>query len=496
MRLNKKKKFIEKSIPVESSCLYELFNPEIEALVEENKQFAPLASLHVDEFKNFLFVPDNITSSKKHFYFTVPRFGSILAYRFTVPSFLNTESFDDYVVKLRGYKEALRDIELHREKEERQFIEKLEELTSKNLDTTELEEEYRSRPNESVQKHKPVFEKKEFLILYDTLGSDERMNDKILKELLDYSKSIKEQWEEKNLGLLENDVTFYLQYQANYDSKILNDLEKELISEADKARIETESLVKDTLYPVEDRAHLINYGILEGTFNFWRERCREVIPDLMKLKEYNFVKFPEIFQTAFFLLNFRKDQINFPNSNLFNWKLSKEIFTYDFFDRILSYQFEGNKTEKFPDYQFVTKFIDRLTITNMADVGAYYTPLFIFANFTLTAAKLRLENVRKRRIEYQMSFNLRQKAMEEAREREEKRINELEKAKQDFYSGENQDKNEGAKEGADEEAINEPVEFNEGEWFSSWNERNPAIEIPVEPIKSIDNDLPAEYVFA
>ena len=34
-------------------------------------------------------------------------------------------------------------------------------------------------------------------------------------------------------------------------------------------RVETETIMKDSVFPFEEKAHLVNYGILAGTFNFW-----------------------------------------------------------------------------------------------------------------------------------------------------------------------------------------------------------------------------------
>lgn len=469
----------------------------MDALIEENKQQHSRLDLPEDELKSFLFVPDVITSSKKQFYWTVPRFGSMLAYRFPVSNYLNSDSFDDYVVKLKGYKEALRDLELHQTKEERQFLEKLEEMQSKGQDTTELEEEYRSRPIETVQRLKPVFEKKEFMIVFDTLGDDNNMNQATLKELLDYSKTLKDTWEEKNLALLENDVNLYLKYMESIDSNAVSEVEKELAIEVEKQRVESEASLRETPYSPEDKTFLVNHGVLEFSFGFWKDKTRDIMENLLKLKEYNFVKYSEIFQNAFYLLKFEKHQINLPNANVFDWKKAKKIFTIEFLEDLLSYQYEGDKTDKFLDYQLTTKIIDRLNNINLGDVAAYNYPLFVFANLILITAKLRLENIRKRRIEYQTAFNQRQKALEEAKEREERLNVELEKAKQDFYSGENNARNSTGEKGPDgEEEPNEVVEFDEAEWLASWEERNPLIHIPDEPIKSIDNDIPADYVFA
>ena len=452
-------------------------------------------ALSDEELKSCLFVPDVITSSKKQFYWTVPRFGSVLAYRFPVLNFLNSESFDDYVVKLKGYREALKDLKMHQNKEERQFLEKLEEMQSKGQDTSELEEDYRTRPIETVQQLRPVFEKKEFMIAYDTLGDDNGMSQATLKEVLEFSKTLKETWEEKNLALLENDVELYLGYLESADSNAINEIKKELTVESEKQKAEVEIALKETLYSPEDKAYLAQHGVLEFRFGFWKEKTRDTIDGLLRLRDYNFVKYPEIFQSAFFLLKFEKHQVNLPNSNVFDWKQTKRIFTLDFLENLMSYQYEGDKTERFLNYQLTTKIIDRLSTINLADVAAYYLPLFVFANLVLVAAKLRLENIRKRRIEYQTAFNQRQKALEEAREREERLNSELEKAKQDFYSGENNARNNEEKADNNEE-WNEVVEFNEAEWLASWEERNPLIHIIDEPIKSTDNDIPADYVFA
>lgn len=93
------------------------------------------------------------------------------------------------------------------------------------------------------------------------------------------------------------------------------------------------------------------------TLQKWKE-------DFLALKEYKVIKYGKVFQVAFYILKYEREQICYRDTNLFCWKKAHKLINDEFFERMKNYNPIGPKPDDFKKYQmnnFLSHFLTGYT---------------------------------------------------------------------------------------------------------------------------------------
>lgn len=483
-------------VPVESSFLYELFTKEEGAVAEENRTLNPRLLAEDGVESSFVFLKDVITGDRKHHFFEVPQFGSVLAFRLSVPTYTNSESFVDQLAKTERYMADCKELEELKERDEREFAQKLEEMAKANEDTTELEESFREKVYQAVERVPPFTETKHYLLVFDNIGCEDPLSETTLRTLLSHCALIRRLWVSQNLQKLDRDIESYMAMMANSDSNRLEDFKKELqgfessIKKTLDAQLKEEISASDS-GNAEGRTAVMNY--LVDFHHFWSQKLIEVLDELRLLRDFTYVRFAEVFQLFFFHLGMTKEQLNVEGTNVIDWGKCASAFEWLEESKFSEYVFDEAKQGLFKPYQLCNVIHAKLSSVNWEEVAGFSFPLFVLGQYLLNLMKLRLENIRVRRERFQNKVDFRQKRIEMVKDRLTRQKEELEADKLKFYNAESE--HEDQLDGGEEENRKVKNEFMEDQWLVEWKLRNPEIEIPEEPVADVDDDLAADYVF-
>lgn len=488
-----KQSLIGKTLPINGSFFYELHLKEQELIAEENKAFNSDIIIEEGIEKQFLFEKDVVNSLKKYHFFGVPKFGSVLAFRLSIPFYLNAESLNDFLTKTKQYQIDLQELEETKLNNEKQFLVKLEEMQKTGEDVTAFLKAQSEIEYPIVELARPVSQTKHFLIVFDNLGEDTPIQRPLLKKLMETCVLIKKNWEAKNLQLLQDDVNLYISMTDKTEGSPFSEFEKEYEQTHTAVKKTLESQNKDETNQPNGIPNSGFYNYYLELHLFWKQKLLDHLEDLLMLEKFNFVKFSEIFQLTFYFLGLQKSDLNFEGTNLINWKKCVSHFCLLKEQKLNTFNFEKSESRNYKRYQMTNYIYEKLQTTNWQEVAAYSFPIYILGNCLLNLTKLRLETVQLKKQEFANKVEFRLKKIEAAKERLEKKKEEMEADKLKFYNAESEvvDKTEHV-EGGVEEVKNE---FNEKEWEEKWVLVNPEIEIPEEPVFDQNNDVPSDYTF-
>lgn len=436
-----------------------------------------------------------VISGRKFHFFSVPRLGSAFAFKLVVPVYTNTDSFVDCLAKTRQHLAECRELEEQRTVDEREYQERLEKAQKEGEDTGSIVRDYEEKTYAVPQKQVPMCEYKNYLLVFDNLGDDVPISREKLAEILQLCLMVKRTWEEKGLAKLQDDVEAYMPMAEKSDVGRLAEFEKEFQAHlaAQPATADAPPRDEATATGPQEASLATQNMLVEGVAHL-AQKYAEVWPELQELKRLNWGRFAEILQMSLFAMEMTKGDTNVPGTNLVSWRHCMGLLKTLEPENIAKFKWNEPKTGAFLPYQLTNVLHDRLQGLPWADVGAYSFPLFVLGQYTLYLMKLRLENVRVRRLEATFRSDFRQKRMEMAKERADKRREELEAEKQRFLAA--QAENSEGTEVAEDGSPREKEMFKQAEWLAEWDARNPEVEIPEESTPDVDNDIAAEYTFA
>jgi len=72
--------------------------------------------------------------------------------------------------------------------------------------------------------------------------------------------------------------------------------------------------------------------------------------DVIKLPEFNVIKYPRVFQTLFYVLGYDREQICERDTNALNFKLAKKLINEELFTKIGNYEPLGPRVGEFKLY--------------------------------------------------------------------------------------------------------------------------------------------------
>lgn len=158
----------------------------------------------------------------------------------------------------------------------------------------------------------------------------------------------------------------------------------------------------------------------------------------MNFTKYNVIKMPRVFQSVFYLLGYKREEICERDTNKLEWKKAKHVLLggdggdgTEFFRRIGDYHIAGAKDESFKAYQKL-KFLKRNIKkheTQPEQVDEYSIALGRLFKWLLFSIEMRINDVISRR-EHKFKLKEERKVSEEAfAERERLRNEALEIAK-------------------------------------------------------------------
>lgn len=406
---------------------------------------------------------------------------------------MNSESFLDQLAKTKQYQSDLRDLEDLKLNEEKTYVLKLEEMNKNNEDTSDFIESYKDKTYVPIDCQIPIGEMRNYLLVFDNVGEDLPIDSSVLKEIVSHCMLIKKTWEEQNLRKLNEDVSKYISSQEKIEARVEGDFEKELENFNASQKKTEENQIKDDLNIQNGTAHLNAKNLLIEAHNFWTHKLLEQTEELRLLENYNFVRFPEIFQLYFYSRGLKKTDVNFPETNIIDWKKCGQYFSLFHETSLENYKFDESRPGEFKNYQLTNVIYDKLVAIPWSDVSNYYFPLYVLGNYTLNLMKLRLENVQVGKVEFVRKMEFRLAQIEQLKEKTERKKEELENDRAKFNLAENEE----AEKNENDEQVEETIksEFNEEQWILDWDIKNPEIVIPDEPVKNIDNDIGGDYVY-
>lgn len=153
---------------------------------------------------------------------------------------------------------------------------------------------------------------------------------------------------------------------------------------------------------------------LEESISRWRK-------EILALKSAKIVRFPKIFQSIFYLLGYKREDICEVNTNKLCWKKAKEFINDGFFMNLFRYNPVGPKDSEFKTYQKIN-FIEKLVAD--IDIDAVEAYSFTFAkllSWVKLAIEVRREDVIKRILNTRRLKAEREAAIEQENERQKDR---------------------------------------------------------------------------
>ena len=159
-----------------------------------------------------------VTNPNVH-YFEIPRLGSYIAIPMFVRSYLNANSFDDALPKIKDYKAALEKAKEDKEELDREYEEKIRNTQANEEPVDDLIEEYKQAAADLAEVEYPEFNEdlKQYVLCCDTLGMDRTISEADRQYMVEVCNNFVKCWEAKELEYLKQDIEMYIEYQSKYE---------------------------------------------------------------------------------------------------------------------------------------------------------------------------------------------------------------------------------------------------------------------------------------
>lgn len=309
----------------------------------------------VDE-NGCIYIPDVVMNREVHF-FDIPRLGAFFAAPIIVQSYLNDQSFDDSILKIKAYREQVAENETIINQKKEEYREKIENL--RGVDDEEckrLTEEFEGLEWEEVPYPEFEFEQVNFVVCCDTLGKDREINREERDLIFDISETYRKAWEGTELRQVKQDAERYIAYQLNEDP------EERVLALAEAEERDFRNHLVEPADPSDQME--LHYREEEARRAVVAEQLLSevVMRNLLELGEYNHLKHWQVVQNALILLGYTKKEINKKDTNILDWRRVRAgLYNQDLIKRIISYQYQGPKTTPVPKYAEVRVLQERLS---------------------------------------------------------------------------------------------------------------------------------------
>ena len=307
----------------------------------------------------YIYIPDVVTEPSMYF-FRIPRLGAYLTVPLIVKSYLNAESFDDAISKIKGYKEQVEENDKKKLDFKADFEDKIAKATENGEETDELIKEYNDTVWQDVPSPQFANEQKKFALCADTLGKDSEIPADSIHMIDQLCQSFVKKWEDTETRYLKEDVDRFIAYEKAQD-----------LEEAQIAYIEHEEkqVAQKAIGFGDLPENKVQFKTDEIRFQTVREQLLNkdsALTHLLSLANYRIIKFPRILQNAFYLAGYTKAEINEPGTNVLNWrKVRKELMNQGFIDRLMAYTYAGQKNKEVPPYAKINRIQKRISEISM-----------------------------------------------------------------------------------------------------------------------------------
>jgi hypothetical protein len=151
--------------------------------------------------------------------------------------------------------------------------------------------------------------------------------------------------------------------------------------------------------------------------------------ELLGFNDLKVIKHTRILQSLFYLLKYNREQICEDGTNRLFWKKAKKFFNDDILTKIAAFSPYGPKTEEYKKYQMINFIEKNLSESEIEAVEEYNPALAKLYKWLQTAIEFRKEDVKKRHHTINKLKEERTVAQNLADDRNNKRENDLNEAK-------------------------------------------------------------------
>eukprot|EP00826_Nyctotherus_ovalis_P041880 TRINITY_DN4266_c0_g2_i1.p1 TRINITY_DN4266_c0_g2~~TRINITY_DN4266_c0_g2_i1.p1 ORF type:complete len:533 (+),score=251.56 TRINITY_DN4266_c0_g2_i1:584-2182(+) len=433
-------------------------------------------------------------------YFKVPRLGSYMTVLLTRKVYLTEELLNSAYA---AYVDTLK----KKEEQENEKKEKLEEIEKEREEKAEAEESFHEPELEWPEIVEPPYEHGEATcyVCLDTLGQDREFTDEQKNFTTDAVKYVGKCWEDGERRRLTHDKELCL--EIKHESDVLKETkEKELEEQCEKEiddflnpevnedeqQNEEQEQSKEELDEDEKaaKAEEMKYRFMVKSIT-----TGEYHDQLIKLKDFNILKFPRVMQYAFYVLEYDREAICEVGTNKLKWEKARELVNEDFFKRMEEYTPYGPKEGVYPTYRLLNTLEKGLEDVKEEELAEYSFALVKLLRWIKEVIRVRKADIYARRMKKQEEREDREGQFKKQEEHEAQRAEELAarlKEEEERYNAEIEElraENDKKDEFEYEEFPEQPpFEANENELMKDWDEANPPVVIPEEVQDDVDND--------
>jgi len=463
---------IGKQLQPETGVTYAIFQP-----VEEDPDRNP-DEPYEEEKPRTLYVPD-VTQEKEMVFFTIPKLGAYLAVSLSYKSVLNENAFDEGLKERLRYKELKEAQNQEKEAAEAEYRAKLEEAEEEGRDTAEIEAEWNAREWEHIEEKEFEATVKDYILCIDTMGEDREITQEEKNWVKELALYFVECWEQSEKAQLSRDIDLQIESIKDFNREEFLDYINLRVDEEVGERMNTDALEEETELRTNCRRAAHTAEVYRGILLEEQHQNK-----ITYLRDYRVIKHWGVIQEALITIGYTKEEINYPHTNVLDWKKAKHLLNEEkFFSKIAEYNFKGPRTVKPPKYACTNRILRRLEKFNVEEIDNYNVGLGVLYRFLKHVLEARLLDIQLRKEEKAIARQRREQLIEEEQNRIAQREKDLAEAREAFAAEHEHENTE------EEEEEEEPQEFNEEEFLRAWDEEHPVIEIPEEVVDDIDADI-------
>jgi len=278
-------------------------------------------------------------------------------------------------------------------------------------------------PQEAEFKTDPI----KYCVCMDTMGQDREFTKEQKKFAIETIKKYKLQWEERESQRLRSDRNLRVT-EKEKDSKEQEQFLQQQQEEEDR---EAENL--NTSFP-EDMLEEEKKNKLKMAR--WKFKLKQIVSGpykdkLMVASRYNVIRFPRIYQSFFYFLGYKREDICEPLTNKLFWKKAKNLWNEDLLNKLDKYTPQGTKEGPYTLYQKINFIESNMTKTSEQDLTNYSFGLAKLFSFLKLTIEIRKEDVISRKEYREKKTKEREEAIQNSEKREQEKRTELQAKKEE-----------------------------------------------------------------
>lgn len=421
--------------------------------------------------KQIVFIKEVLRDEKVAF-FVVPRLGSYVAFPLIHRTCLSDAILEQAITDFFTFKQKQED----QEKAKKEWEERIAEETAKaNENGTEYKQPEPPK-YEEIKLAPYQFTLSNFVLCIDSLGQDREFREEQISKSFELVWLFKTMWDAKEEALLTADKEKRIKERNDMKDFLDKDLqriteeEKTYVSQKTNDENEADREFMEKFYKCVFMMQQITKGFVAET--------------IKQYPQYHVPKYPQIFQTVFYLLGIKREQICVEGTNTLDWRLAKKFITPSLLQKIAEFKIRGPKENAPPKYMMINKIMPLLADLKEEEVEVNYYAMAQLLKFVKSATEIRIEDIKRRRVKYQQ--------LQETRANQEKQNEEIKKERDDALNkaveeAKNSAKPAEPKEGEEPQPPTE-FKFDEQAFLKEWDTAHPMIAMEELPKPDKDAD--------